>query len=186
MNSYRVHYKKGDIEVEVESTDKGYVDQMLQKFLSPQAFQTSLRELPKQKRKPLQTGRRQTHGKEAAANDQETTVDFAAVANAVDESDKIKDIEQNILNKRSLLGRILIAFHFAHETGNEYLTTGDVEKITDQLRVKIAQSNVSHCIAANRKYFSAGTTRRRGAKVPYKLNRQGKLAYEKCLAGHKV
>ena len=186
MNSYRVHYKKGDIEVEVESTDKGYVDQMLQKLLSPQAFQTSLPELPKQKRKPLQTGRRQTQGKEAAANEQETTVDFAAVSNAVHESDKTKNIEQNVLNKRGLLGRILIAFHFAHETGNEYLTTGDVEKITDQLGVKIAQSNVSHCIAANRKYFSAGTTRRRGAIVPYKLNRQGKLAYEKCLAGQKV
>jgi len=186
MNSYRVHYKKGDIEVEVESTDKGYVDQMLQKFLSPQAVQISLPGLPKQKRKPLQTGRRQKQGKEAAGEEQETTVDFAAVANAVHESDKTKDIDQNVLNKRGLLGRILIAFHFAHETGNEYLTTGDVEKITDQLGVKIAQSNVSHCIAANRKYFSAGTTRRRGAKVPYKLNRQGKLAYERCLAGQKV
>jgi len=30
MNSYRVHYKKGDIEVEIESTEKGYVDQMLE------------------------------------------------------------------------------------------------------------------------------------------------------------
>ena len=36
-NSYRVHYKRGDLEIEVESTDKNYVDQILHKFvpLSP-------------------------------------------------------------------------------------------------------------------------------------------------------
>ena len=36
-NNYRVHYKRGDLEIEVESTDKNYVDQMLNKFvpLSP-------------------------------------------------------------------------------------------------------------------------------------------------------
>jgi hypothetical protein len=36
-NNYRVHYKRGDLEIEVESTDKNYVDQMLHKFvpLSP-------------------------------------------------------------------------------------------------------------------------------------------------------
>ena len=57
MSSYRVHYKKGGIEFEVESTDKDYVDQMLQKFLSPHASQTLLRKLPKQKGKTLQTAR---------------------------------------------------------------------------------------------------------------------------------
>ncbi len=186
MNSYRVHYKKGDIEIEVESTDKGYVDQMLQKFLPPQASQTLQRKPPERKPKPLRTGHRQTRDKEAAPNEQETTIDYAAVANAVHESDKTEDIQKNVLDKRDSLGRILTAFHFAHETGNEHLTTGDIEKITDQLRVKISKSNVSHCMATNRRYFSAGTTRRRGAKVPYKLNRQGELAYKRCLAGQKV
>jgi hypothetical protein len=185
MSSYRVHYKKGDVEIEVESTDKDYVGRMLQKFLPPQASQTLLRKPPERKHKPLRTatGRR---GIRAAANEQETTINYAAVANAVHDSDKTEDIEKNILNKPGRLGRILLSFHFAHETGNEYLTTGDIEKITDQLEVKISQANVSHCMAANRKYFSARTTRRRGAKVPYKLNRQGRMAYEKCLAGEKV
>jgi hypothetical protein len=145
-----------------------------------------LGKLPERKPKPPRTRHRLTRDEETAANEQETTVDYAAVANAVHDSDKTEDIQKNILDKRKSLGRILTAFHFAHETGDEYLTTGDIEKITDQLRVKISQPNVSNCIAANRKYFSAGTTRRRGAKVPYKLNRQGELAYERCLAGQKV
>jgi hypothetical protein len=36
-NNYRVHYKRGDLEIEVESSDKNYVDQILHKFvpLSP-------------------------------------------------------------------------------------------------------------------------------------------------------
>jgi hypothetical protein len=36
-SNYRVHYKRGDLEIEVESTDKNYVDQILHKFvpLSP-------------------------------------------------------------------------------------------------------------------------------------------------------
>jgi hypothetical protein len=58
-NNYRVHYKKGDIEVEVESSDKDYVDQMLLKLLSPQASQSSLAEPAKQKRESRQTGSRQ-------------------------------------------------------------------------------------------------------------------------------
>ena len=50
-SSYRVHYKKGDIEVEVESSDKDYVDQMLQKLLSSQASQSSPGELAKKNRR---------------------------------------------------------------------------------------------------------------------------------------
>jgi len=53
MNSYRVHYKKGDLEVEVESTEKSYVDQMLQRFLSLQASPA------KREGKPPKIGHRQ-------------------------------------------------------------------------------------------------------------------------------
>lgn len=180
MNSYRVHYKKGDFEVEVESTDRSYVDQMLQRFVSPPAS-TQIRE-----RESPKGGRRQNKGKGTTATEQETTVNSEAVASAVHESDRFGEIEKNVLNKRSALGKILVTFHFAHEKGYEYLTTGDVEKITDELGVKIASSNVSHCITANRKYFSRGTMRRRGAKVPYKLNRLGELTYEKYVTGEKA
>ena len=33
-NNYRVHYKRGDLEIEVESSDKNYVDQMLHKLVT--------------------------------------------------------------------------------------------------------------------------------------------------------
>lgn len=38
-NNYRVHYKRGDLEIEVESTEKDYVDQMLKKLV-PQSRQS--------------------------------------------------------------------------------------------------------------------------------------------------
>jgi len=31
--NYRVHYRKGDVDIEVESTDKTYVNEMLNKLL---------------------------------------------------------------------------------------------------------------------------------------------------------
>ena len=55
MNSYRVHYKKGDLEVEVESSDKDYVEQMLQKVpLTTAVSDCRMPNSPKQKGKTLQ------------------------------------------------------------------------------------------------------------------------------------
>ena len=50
---YKLDSKKGDLEVEVESTEKSYVDQMLQRFLSLQASP------PKREGKQPKTGLRQ-------------------------------------------------------------------------------------------------------------------------------
>ena len=39
--SYRVRYKKGDLEVEIESTDKAYVEEMLEKIRKAKALKPS-------------------------------------------------------------------------------------------------------------------------------------------------
>jgi hypothetical protein len=80
----------------------------------------------------------------------------------IHESDSFEKIEQNILNIKGQLERVLLGLYFARDVGHEYLTTGDIEDLTDELGVRIAQSNVSHCIADNRKYFTAGTVGKRG------------------------
>jgi len=181
-NNYRVHYKKGDVEVEVESTDKNYVDQMLNKLvsLSPKPPE------PQQKGGHKGQRRRKTEQPTEDERGERSIIDVADIAAKIHDSDKFQQIEKNILNKNHMLPRVLLAFHFAHENGAEFITTGDVEAITDQLRIKIAQSNVSHCISNSKKYFTAEKVRKRGAKVPYKLNRQGIGAFQKCLAGEKI
>jgi hypothetical protein len=184
-DNYRVHYKKGDVEVEVESTDKNYIDQMLHKLvsLSPKPIEPQGKGNGKGNRKGYhrQRGRPTEDQREGVS-----TIDVADIAAKIHDSDKFQQIEKNILNKNRMLPRVLLAFHFAHENGAEFITTGDVEAITDQLRIKIAQPNVSHCISNSKKYFTAGRVRKKGAKVPYKLNRQGIGAFQKCLAGEKI
>jgi len=181
-DNYRVHYKKGDTEIEVESTDKNYVDAMLAKFveLRPKVHTTGAA-----KNKPQQKGTR-SRGTKESAEDEEPKIDVPSIVEKIHDSDSFEKIEQNILNKKGQLGRVLLALYFARDVGHEYLTTGAIEKITNELNIKISQPNISHCIADNRQYFTAGTVRKRGAKVPYKLNRQGISTFEKLLKEKEV
>jgi hypothetical protein len=181
-NNYRVHYKRGDLEIEVEATDKNYVDQMLHKLV------TSSPEPPEPPKKRNGKGRHKDQLREErqpaqGQTEQDTSVNVTEVVARINDSDDYGQIENNILNKSRVLPRVLLAFHFAHENGSDFITTGDVEAITDQLRIKIAKQNVSHCISENTKYFTAAKVIRQGAKVPYKLNRQGISAFQKCLTG---
>ncbi len=186
-NDYRVRYKKGDLEIEVQSTDKAYVDSTLEKLMEavPKSGDVSSKQKRNEGRK---TKTKRTRKTANASGDLEpqSTVDAAQVVNAINDSEDHQQIEEHILNKRSQLPRVLLAFKFAHECGVDALTTGDVERITDQAGVKIHVTAVSHCISKNRKYFSAAVRRKKGAKVPYKLNRQGKQAFTKVLSGEKL
>ncbi len=182
-SNYRVHYKKGDVDIEVESTEKDYVDQMLNRLLTLTPIKTAT--------PPSGSSRRLNKTRVTGSNNDEADVtkpaiDVAGIVARIHESDEFDNLEKHILNKASQLPRVLLAFKFAHDSGHHTLTTGDVEAITDQLGIKISQANVSHCISDNKKYFTAGTVRKKGAKVPYKINRQGALALTKVIAGEKV
>jgi len=181
-NNYRVHYRKGELDIEVESTDKNYVDSKVAELLASSS-RSSYPQKIESAGPPLSRVRKEKPASEGESAKPE--IDVAGVVAKIQDSDKTESIEKNILNKAGRLPRILLVFQFAHEHRIDFLTTGDIEDITDQLGTKISQSNVAHCIADNRKYFTAKSVRRRGAKVPYKINRQGELALDKFIAGEK-
>lgn len=185
-SEYRVRYKKGETEIEVQSADQEYVSMMIDKLLvmTPKHHEPALP--PATSGSRARRAPKKTRDEASVGADSETNVDAATVANRVNEADNHAVIEKHILNKASRLAKVLLAFHFAHECGYEQLTSGDVEKITDELGVKVEQSSASHCISDNRKLFSAGAARRKGAKVPYKLNRQGSHAYKQVLETGKM
>ena len=172
---FRVRYKKGDIEIEIQATDKAYVNSMLDRLLM---ISTESRVSPP----PKQQHRIPSSGAKGRTPD-DTNVDAVRVSNAINDTENHAQIEKNILNKGNRLNKILMAFHFAHDCGYKELTTGDVEKITDQVGIKISKSSASHCISDNRKFFSAGAARQQGAIIPYKLNRQGEIEYQSIFAG---
>lgn len=96
------------------------------------------------------------------------------------ENDKI---EKNILDKTSQSGRILLPFYICSKYfSTETLTTGDIEKITTELGVKVKQPNVSKTIKKElHKYLESNKTRVKGVKTPYKLNRKGLKFFDSIL-----
>lgn len=178
--NYRVHYKKGDFEVEVESTDKDYVDDTLKRLIDQDIPPTSVT----QGIEPLKGDA--APSSEPAEQDTAQTLDVSMLVNSIHESGDYPVIEEHIINKRKRLPRILMVLHFAHQYGIDYLTTADVEEITDQLRIKISKEHVSHTIKPNRKYFQTATSVKPGRKALYKLNRLGLQAYARCLKGESI
>lgn len=66
------------------------------------------------------------------------------------------------------------------------LSTGEIETVTDQLGVRIKATNVASTIKSNLRYFTGTAVRKRGTRVPYKLNRTGTTAFEKLLTGESL
>lgn len=186
-NAYRVRYRSGDLEVEVESSDKKYVDskvaELLNKGLGPKV-QTKRSPPGKKTSKPTSGTRRRGVKRDVPAEAAEESVDIPGLVDAIKESKHFRQVTETILKKRSQLPRVLMCFYFAKEfLDDPRLTTGEVETITDQLDVKIKRQNVGIVIKNNLGFFSTDQVRKRGAIVRYKLNRQGIEAFQKYLKG---
>jgi hypothetical protein len=102
---------------------------------------------------------------------------------------KIKDCEESekiyaqVLNKISLPARVLLPFYICYKYFPEQgLTTGDIEKITSELRVRVKVPNVSKAVAGSlQKYLAGDSTRKRGKTSRYKLNLKGAKYFESLL-----
>ena len=179
VSSYRVRIKRGKEEIEVESTDKKYVDGKIEEFLAQ-----SRKVTPRIKSQPGKGREGKSNLAERASKDHQ--IDISALVEYIKDSESYPKVEENIIDKRPMVPKIMMCMHFAKEFSDDpYLTTGQVEAITNELDVKIHISNVSKAIRKNRRYFSGKRSRKRGQRVPYKLTRIGETAFEKYLKGEK-
>lgn len=107
-----------------------------------------------------------------------------AIVNKIKNCDESDQIETEILDKTSLPGRILLPFNICYKYfPQQGLTTGDIEKITSELRVKVQTPNVSKTISDSlHKYLEGNSTRVKGKPVIYKLNRKGAKYFESLLS----
>ena len=185
MSKYRVRYKKGDFEVEIESSEKEYVDSKLTELLDSTLDAKAPKDVKKKKaskRKPKISREDQESKSESDDN-----VDILSLVEAINGSEDRDSIETNILEKSNALNRIILCLKFAELIQDSpYLSTGHIQAITDQLNVKITSQNAGTKIKANQKYFAADGVRKTGAQIKYKLNRKGLTAYESILKGEKV
>jgi hypothetical protein len=104
------------------------------------------------------------------------------IVNKIGDCDETEAIHKEILDKRGAEGRILLPFYVSHKYfGNEWLTSGGIEKITSDLGVKISTTNVSNYLTTFRKYLESGAARKKGQPTPYRLNRNGVKRFEEII-----
>ena len=69
------------------------------------------------------------------------------IANKAKDCDESEVIQKQVLDKHNREGKILLCFYISYKYfSNEWLITGDVEKITSELGVKIDARNATNCL----------------------------------------
>lgn len=105
-----------------------------------------------------------------------------SIVNKIGECDESEAIQSKILDQRSADGKILLCFYISYKYfKNAWLTTGDIEKITSNLGVKIDVRNIANKVKELRQYLESGATRKKGQPTPYRLNRKGVKRFEEIL-----
>lgn len=112
--------------------------------------------------------------------------DIARIVGLIKDCDEAELIDSKVLAKRDALNRVLMCLWVVQKYVHPMLglTSGDVERITDQLGVKVAISHASTTLSDRAKAFVTGdAVRKQGAPVRYRLNRRGMAAFEEVLNG---
>ena len=105
------------------------------------------------------------------------------IVNKIKDCEESEKIDAQVLNKIGLPARVLLPFYICYKYFPEQgLTTGDIEKITSQLRVRVKVPNVSKAVAGSlQKYLAGDSIRGRGKTSRYKLNLKGAKYFESLL-----
>src|SRR3989338_7982202 len=108
-------------------------------------------------------------------DNKESDAFILAVVNKIGDCGESEEIQNKVLDKADMEGKILLCFYISHKYfKNAWLTTGEIEKITSGLGTKITAGNVSNKITGGlRKYLESGAVRKQGQPTPYRLNRKG-------------
>ena len=116
------------------------------------------------------------HGKKHVSAAVDDAVDLPELVNQAKASDDFELIETNILDRSSLVDRILLPLYIAtkHISENSSLTSGDISKFLSQLGVNVAQPNVAKTLSSTAlKYVIGDKIRKQGQAVRYRLSRRG-------------
>ena len=132
---------------------------------------TAPKRVTKVSRKPVRGGQRAK-----AADPDADSIDLTQIVNFAKDCDEADGIETNILDRTSIVDRVLLPLYVlkkhAESTGG--LTSGEISKITKELGVPVSQPNTSTALSgAASKYVMGDKVRRKGQPVRYRLSRRG-------------
>lgn len=113
-------------------------------------------------------------------------LDIAAVVAILKDCPEAEIIQERVLDAQPLnaVHRTLMCLWAVNKYVNDQLglTSGDIEKITDQLGIKLDISSASRTLSDRAKAFVSGdSVRRKGGAVHYRLNRRGIQEFERIL-----
>lgn len=107
---------------------------------------------------------------------------FLKIANKAGDCEERQEIQKYVMDKRGAEGKVLLSFYISYKYfSNAWLTSGDIERITSQLGIKIDKRNVSNYLVTFRPCLESGAARKRGGPTPYRLNRRGVQRFEEII-----
>lgn len=111
--------------------------------------------------------------------------DLVEIVNAIRSSQDFPRIEQQILDNRAELPRVLLAVCFASKaTSDPYLSAPQIETITSELGVRIRANNVRGLMRGRAsRYFLPDRVRGARATIRYRVNRAGEQEFARLLEG---
>ena len=177
MSNFRVRYRSGEFEVEIESSDRGFVDSTLAELLS-------------------RTGRGVRSDSPAAPQRAERAED-APEPGELPESDLVNGtvaavqndprwthIWKTVLKGRSQLDRVLLVYYFAEKTDRDAgMSALEVHKVTKELHSEIAAPNVAKVIRESGRGFLIRASSADDHVARYRINREGRGHVERLLSG---
>ncbi len=110
-----------------------------------------------------------------------------SIVNKVVDCEESEDIQRKVLDQKNMEAKILLCFYVSYKYfDNAWLTSGDIEKITSDLGIKIDQRNITNKLEKIRRYLESASARKKGRATPYRLNRKGVQHFEKILHGRQT
>ena len=128
------------------------------------------------------TSKRHIQNKKEKVSGKEET-DLPSLVNAAKSCKEFDQIEANILDRSSVVDRLLLPLYIAHEYVSEQLalTSGEIAKFLSQFSVNIAQPNIAKNLSSTAsRYVIGDTIREKGKPVRYRISRKG-LTYLKSV-----
>lgn len=109
------------------------------------------------------------------------------IVNKIGDCEESEQLKSKILDVRNQEAKLLLCFFISYKYfSNQWLNSGDIEKITSELGVKIDKRNITNKLKEIRQYLESGATRKKGQATPYRLNRKGVTRFGEILNAKKI
>ena len=143
----------------------------------------SLHQPSQKEAKELETSPKRGRVKKRESTSETNEPDLPGLVATTKSSKEFDEIETNILDRSSVVDRLLLPLYVAHEYVSEHLgfTSGEITKYLSQFGVNIAQPNVARNLSSSASRYVIGDTLRvKGKATHYRISRKG-LAYIKSV-----